>query len=135
MNSVRIDTYLWATRVFKTRTLAQEAIKKNRVKINQVAAKPSRLVLPGDVISVQRPPVTFTFKVIQVVAKRLGAKLVSEYLQNITDPKEYEVLEMQKISGFVDRAKGLGRPTKKERRDLEQFYDDSSLDETSWDNW
>ncbi|MDR1201084.1 MAG: RNA-binding S4 domain-containing protein [Tannerellaceae bacterium] len=124
MNEVRIDKWMWATRIFKTRTIATEACKKNRVMINNVNVKPSRMIKLGDVIQVRKPPVTFSFKVVGLTEHRMGAKLVSEYLENITPPEEYEILEMNKISGFVNRAKGLGRPTKKDRRELEQFADD-----------
>jgi len=86
-----------------------------------VAVKPSRLVKAGDVIAIRKPPVTYSFRVLDVCENRMGAKLVPQYLENITPPEEYELLEIQKISGFVNRAKGLGRPTKKERRELDDF--------------
>jgi ribosome-associated heat shock protein Hsp15 len=124
MNEVRIDKWMWATRIFKTRTIATEACKKNRVIINGVSVKPSRMIKLGDVIQVRKPPVTFSFKVTGLTERRVGARLIPEYLENITPPEEYEILEMNKISGFVNRAKGLGRPTKKDRRELEQFTDD-----------
>ena len=116
---------MWATRIFKTRTLATEACKKNRVSIGGVDVKPSRMVKAGDVIAIRKPPVTYTFRVLDVTENRVGAKLVPLFLENITPPEEYEILELSKISGFVNRAKGLGRPTKKERRDLDDF---STLD-------
>ncbi len=122
---IRIDKWMWATRIFKTRTLATEACKKNRVSIGSVAVKPSRLIKAGDVIAIRKPPVTYTFRVLDVTENRVGAKLVPLFLENITPPEEYEILELSKISGFVNRAKGLGRPTKKERRDLDDF---STLD-------
>ena len=121
---VRIDSFLWAVRLFKTRSLAQEACRKGRISINGSVAKPAKTVAPGDKIEVRKPPVTFSFKVLQTAANRMGAKLVPEYLLNITPPEQYDILKMQQISGYIDRAKGLGRPTKKERRDLEQFYTD-----------
>jgi ribosome-associated heat shock protein Hsp15 len=124
MNEVRIDKWMWATRIFKTRTIATEACKKNRVMINGVNVKPSRMIKVGDVIQVRKPPVTFSFKVAGLTERRMGARLVAEYLENVTPPEEYEILEMNKVSGFVNRAKGLGRPTKKDRRELEQFTDD-----------
>lgn len=121
MNEVRIDKWMWATRIFKTRTIAAEACKKNRIMINGVNVKPSRMIKVGDVIQVRKPPVTYSFKVLALSQNRMGAKLVPEYLENVTTPEQYEILEMNRISGFVDRAKGLGRPTKKDRRELEQF--------------
>jgi ribosome-associated heat shock protein Hsp15 len=124
MNEVRIDKWLWATRIFKTRTVAAEACKKGRVAIGGVSVKPSRMIRTGETLQIRKPPVTFSFKVLALTEKRMGAKLVPEYVENVTPPEQYELLEMGKISGFVDRARGLGRPTKKERRDLEQFMDD-----------
>jgi ribosome-associated heat shock protein Hsp15 len=118
---VRIDKWLWATRIFKTRTIALEACKKNRIMVNDVSAKPSKMIRIGDIISVRKPPVTYSFKVLGLTSNRIGAKLVPEYLENITPPEQYEILDLQKIGGFVDRAKGTGRPTKKERRDLNEF--------------
>jgi ribosome-associated heat shock protein Hsp15 len=118
---IRIDKWLWAVRIFKTRTIALEACKKNRITVNDALAKPSRMIRIGDVISVRKPPVTYSFKVLALTSNRIGAKLVPEYVENITPPEQYEILNLQKISGFVDRAKGTGRPTKKERRDLDEF--------------
>jgi ribosome-associated heat shock protein Hsp15 len=89
--------------------------------INDVAVKPSRMIKVGDIIQVRKPPVTYSFKVLDLTVNRVGAKLVSNYLENITPPEQYELLELQKISGFVDRARGTGRPTKRERRDLDSF--------------
>ena len=129
MNEVRIDKWMWATRLFKTRTIAVEACKKNRVSIGGINVKPSRMIKVGDVLQIRKPPMTFSFKVLDITESRMGAKLVPHYLENITPPEQYELMEMNKISGFVDRARGLGRPTKKERRDLEQFMDFEELDE------
>ncbi|MDR0757965.1 MAG: RNA-binding S4 domain-containing protein [Tannerella sp.] len=126
MNEVRIDKWLWATRIFKTRTVAAEACKKGRVTIGGVSVKPSRMIRTGETLQIRKPPVTFSFKVLALTEKRMGAKLVPEYVENVTPPEQYELLEMGRISGFVDRARGLGRPTKKERRDLEQFMDDDT---------
>ena len=126
---VRIDKWLWATRIFKTRTIALEACKKNRVTVNDVSAKPSRMIRIGDIISVRKPPITYSFKVLGLTSNRIGAKLVPEYLENITPPEQYEILNLQKISGFVDRAKGTGRPTKKDRRDLDEFSIPTFLDD------
>ena len=121
MNEVRIDKWMWATRIFKTRTIAAEACKKGRVMIGGVTVKPSRMIKVGDIVQVRKPPITFSFKVLALTERRMGAKLVPEYMENVTTPDQYELLEMNRISGFVNRAKGLGRPTKKVRRDLEQF--------------
>ncbi|MDR1682283.1 MAG: RNA-binding S4 domain-containing protein [Candidatus Symbiothrix sp.] len=121
MNELRIDKWLWAVRIFKTRTIAVEACKKNRVMINDTPVKPSRIIKTGDVIQVRKSPITYSFKVLDLTVNRIAAKLVPNYLENITPPEQYEILELQKISGFIDRAHGTGRPTKKERRDLEQL--------------
>ena len=118
---VRIDKWLWAVRIFKTRTIATEACKKGRVTIGGVNVKPSRTIKAGDVIEVRKPPVTYSFRVLDVAENRMGAKLVPNFLENITPPEQYELLEMIRISGFVDRQKGLGRPTKREGRDLREF--------------
>ena len=112
---------MWAMRIFKTRSIATEACKKNRISVGGVSVKPSRMIKAGDVIAVRKPPVTFSFRVLDVSEKRMSAKLVSQYYENITPPEEYEILEMNKISGFVNRSKGLGRPTKKERRELDNY--------------
>jgi len=123
MTEVRIDKWLWATRIFKTRTIATEACKKNRISIGGVSVKPSRMIKAGDVIAVRKSPITYSFRVLAVTGNRMGAKLVPQYIENITPPAEYELLEMAKVSGFIDRAKGLGRPTKKDRRELDEFSD------------
>lgn len=121
MAEARIDKWLWASRIFKTRTIAAEACKKGRVSINGTQVKPSRMIKSGEVIQVKKPPVTYSFKVLQAIEKRIGAKLVPEILENVTTPEQYELLEMSRISGFVDRARGTGRPTKKDRRSMEEF--------------
>lgn len=117
----RIDKWLWAARIFKTRSMAAAACKKGQVSIKGSQIKPSRMIKEGDVIEVRKSPVTFSFRVKQAIEKRVGAKLVPEILENVTPPEQYEILEMSKISGFVDRARGTGRPTKKDRRSLEEF--------------
>jgi len=117
----RLDKWLWAARIYKTRTLAADACKNGRITINGAQAKASRTVKVGDEIGVRKSPVTYTFRVLQPIEKRVGAKVLPEVLENITAPDQYEVLEMSRISGFVDRAKGTGRPTKKDRRALDDF--------------
>lgn len=126
---VRIDKWLWAVRIFKSRTIAVEACKKGRVSINNVTIKPSRMIKVGDIIQVRKPPITYSFKVLQLAERRMGAKLVPEYMENVTTADQYEILELQKISGFVDRQKGTGRPTKKDRRSLEDFTDPMAIDD------
>ena len=135
MGEVRIDKWLWAVRVFKTRSLATDACKMNRVSINGQLTKPSRLVKEGDVISVRKPPIEYSFKVLRVLNNRVGAKLVPEYMENVTPKEQYDILELQRLSKFVDRAKGLGRPTKKDRRDMESFIEDlpAGMELFDWD--
>ena len=117
----RIDKWLWAARIYKTRTLAADACKNGRITINGAQVKPSRTVKEGDKVSVKKAPITYTFLVKQAIEKRVGAKLLPDILENITAPEQYELLEMSKISGFIDRARGTGRPTKKDRRALDDF--------------
>lgn len=117
----RIDKWLWAARIFKTRTIAADACKKGRISIGGASVKPARTIKPGDIIEVKKPPITYSFKVLKAIENRVGAKLVPEILENVTPPAQYELLEMSRISGFVDRARGTGRPTKKERRSLDDF--------------
>ena len=128
MNDERIDKWLWAMRVFKTRSIATDACKKGRVMMGGVAVKPSRSVKVGDVIDVRKPPVTFSFRVKALSSGRLGARLVPDYLENITPQSQYDLLEMTRISGFVDRRKGLGRPTKRDSREMSRFREESYAD-------
>lgn len=121
--TARIDKWLWAARIFKTRSIAADACKNGRITINGTNAKPSHTIKCGEVISVKKPPVTYSFKVLQCIENRVGAKLIPEIYENVTDPKQYELLEMSRISGFVNRARGTGRPTKKERRSLDAFIE------------
>ena len=129
----RIDKWLWAARIFKTRSLAADACKNGRVTIGNVNVKPSHMVKVGETVSVRKPPVTYSFKILQTIEQRVGAKLIPEIYENVTTPDQYELLEMNRISGFVDRARGTGRPTKKERRALDAFigpsFDDIDFDD------
>ena len=119
----RIDKWLWAARIFKTRSLAADAGKNGRVTFNGSTIKPSRMIKEGDTVHVKKSPITYSFKVLKAIEQRVGAKLIPEIYENVTDPKQYELLEMSRISGFVDRARGTGRPTKKERRALDAFVE------------
>jgi ribosome-associated heat shock protein Hsp15 len=126
----RIDKWLWAMRVFKTRSIATEACKKGRVSIGSTTVKPARTIKVGDVVDVKKPPITYSFRVLALTENRLGAKYVADYLENITPQSQYDLLEMTRISGFVDRQKGLGRPTKRDGRNLAQFKEQTySADE------
>ncbi len=132
LSEERVDKWLWAVRVFKTRTIATEACKRGRVLgADGMPLKPARMVKPGDVVKVRKPPVTYSFRVMQLTNGRLGAKLVPEYMENVTPESELRLLEVVKISGFVDRRKGLGRPTKREGRELSKFTE--SVADDGWD--
>ena len=120
-----IDTWLWAVRIYKTRSIAAEACKKGHITIGDRTAKPAHNIRVGDIVNVKKSPVTYSFKVLKCAENRVGAKLVPELMENITPQEQYEILEMSKISGFVGRMRGTGRPTKKERRDLDQFVEES----------
>ena len=139
--SARIDKWLWAARIFKTRSIAADACKNSRVTINGVNVKPSHMVKAGETVSVKKPPVIYSFRILQCIEQRVGAKLIPNIYENVTDPKQYEILEMSRISGFVDRARGTGRPTKKERRSLDAFIDpalfgfDDDDDNEDYDNY
>ena len=128
-SEVRVDKWLWAMRVFKTRTIATDACKKGRVSMGGNAVKPSRMVKVGDTVDVRKPPVTYTFRVKGLTENRLGARLVPDYLENLTPQSQYDLLEMTRISGFVDRRKGLGRPTKRDGREMSRFKEDSYSDQ------
>ena len=111
--------------MFKTRSLAADACKKGRVLMLGVAVKPSRELKVGDVLQVRRNPIIYTFKVVALTQNRVGAKLVPQFMANVTAPDQLELLEVLKLDQSNRRAKGLGRPTKKERRDLDDFFDDA----------
>jgi ribosome-associated heat shock protein Hsp15 len=117
----RIDKWLWAARIFKTRSIAADACKNGRVTIGGVNVKPSHAVKAGETIDVRKPPITYSFRILKTIEQRVGAKLLPEIYENVTAPEQYELLEMNRISGFVDRARGTGRPTKKDRRALDDF--------------
>ena len=120
--SVRIDKYLWAVRLYKTRTLATEACKKGRVSMDDMPAKPSKTVTAGDVIQVRKMPVLYSYRIKDPIEKRVGAKIVDQYVEDITPQEELQKLEMQD-DFFVKRDRGSGRPTKKERRLLDDISD------------
>lgn len=119
--TARLDKWLWASRIFKTRTIAADACKNGRVTKDGVTLKPARTVKVGDVVNVKKPPITYSFKILNAIENRVGAKLVSEVYENVTDQKQYDLLEMSRITGFIDRQKGTGRPTKKDRRAMDAF--------------
>lgn len=128
-NEVRIDKWLWAVRIFKTRTIASDACKLGRVTIGGQRVKPSKMVKVGEIIDVKKPPITYSFKVLALSENRMGAKLVPGFMENVTKKEQLDLLEMTRVSGFIDRAKGMGRPTKKDRRDMDDFTTPEYVDE------
>ena len=129
MAEVRNDKWLWATRIFQSRSIAVEACKKGRIMIGGTTVKASRMIKIGDVIQVKKPPIVYSFQVLDITERRMGAKLVPNFLKDVTPKEQLEILELSKITGFVDRAKGTGRPTKKDRRDLTDFTEPIFIDD------
>lgn len=125
---VRIDKWLWAVRLYKTRSLATEACKKGKVLIQNVAVKPSRTVKVGEIVQVRQNPVIYSFKVIALAQNRMNAKLVPGFMENVTTPDQLELIELAKIAAQSGRARGTGRPTKKERRELDEYVEPFFLD-------
>lgn len=136
--SARLDKWLWAARIFKTRSMAADACKNGRVTVKGANAKPSRTVKVGETIDVKKPPIVYSFKIVNAIETRVGAKLLDQVYENVTAPQQYELLEMSRISGFVDRARGTGRPTKKDRRAMDSFVDPVLFgwddDDDDWDD-
>jgi ribosome-associated heat shock protein Hsp15 len=123
METMRIDKYLWAVRIFKTRNEAAEACKGGKIKVNGTDAKPSREIKPADTIAVRRMPVVYTYKVIAAIDKRQPAKNVPLFIENITPPEELSKLTDARFASPIRREQGAGRPTKKERRELDDFFE------------
>ena len=126
---VRIDKWLWAVRLFKTRTLAAEACKKGKIIIQNVQVKPSRNVKIGDVVCIKRNPILFSFKVLALSENRMNAKLVAGFMENVTTADQLELIELGKLAGQTGRDRGTGRPTKKKRRELDDFIEPTFMDE------
>lgn len=122
-DQVRVDKWLWAVRVYKTRSQATDACRKGHVVIDDQAVKPSRILKEGDLVKVRKSPVVYHYKVLRLAEKRMGAKLVPDFMEDITPPENLEILEVQKNMSWFQRERGTGRPTKKERRDLDDFRD------------
>ncbi len=122
---MRIDKYLWCVRYYKTRSQATDACNKGQVSLNDKKTKPSKEVFPGDLIGLRKNQIQYTLEVLDIPKNRLGAKLVDLYRKDTTDPEQFEKLELLKYSRDFYRKKGTGRPTKKDRRDLSEFLNDS----------
>ena len=123
---MRLDKFLWSVRYYKTRSLATDACKKNRIKVNGAVAKASREIIASDTLEVKKDQINLSFKVIQVPKNRIGAKLLTLHIVDTTSIEEYEVLELRKLSQDYYRENGEGRPTKKDRRDLEDYIEDNN---------
>jgi ribosome-associated heat shock protein Hsp15 len=121
--NTRVDKWLWAVRVFKTRSQATEACKKGHVSIGGLQVKPSREIHPGEVVKVRILQIIRSYKVLALAEKRMSAKLATGFVQDVTPPEELEILEMQKNRRWITRDRGTGRPTKKDRRDLEDLFE------------
>jgi ribosome-associated heat shock protein Hsp15 len=121
---VRVDKYLFAMRIYKTRSIATDACKCGRVKMNGVELKPSRTFHIGDVFTIRKGPITYTYRILQLSENRLGAKIIPNYLEDITPPEQLELLELTRFAAQSGRDRGTGRPTKKDRREIELFLSD-----------
>ncbi|PXW09499.1 ribosome-associated heat shock protein Hsp15 [Chryseobacterium sp. CBTAP 102] len=133
---MRIDKFLWSIRFYKTRSIAAEEIKKNRVSIGTSAVKSSKEVKEGDTIKIRKNQIDYKIKVIQIPKSRIGAKLVPLHIQDVTDKEQYELLKLRKMSQDYYRNKGEGRPTKKDRRDMDGYVgNDIDSDFTDWDDF
>lgn len=128
MDEVRIDKYLWSIRVFKTRSEATDACKGGKIRVNGADTKPSKMVRRGDVIVARKGPVTYTYKVLELIEKRQGAKLVPQYAENLTPAEEIAKLRAPVETFFLKRDRGAGRPTKKDRRQMDSLWDELSFD-------
>lgn len=124
---IRVDKYLWSVRLYKTRSIASDECRKGRIFINNIQVKPSRTITKGEIIIVKKPPVNYTFRVIEPIENRVSAKLVSRFLEDITPEEEKLKLDYRQAGGTFYRDKGTGRPTKKERRLIDRLQDDSNF--------
>ena len=133
---MRIDKFLWSIRFYKTRSIAAEEIKKNRVSIGTSAVKSSKEIKEGDTIKIRKNQIDYKIKVIQIPKSRIGAKLVSLHIKDVTDKEQYELLKLRKMSQDYYRNKGEGRPTKKDRREMDDYVgNDVDSDFTDWDDF
>jgi len=136
---MRIDKFLWSIRFYKTRNIAAEEIKKNRVSIGENTVKSSKEVKEGDIIKIRKNQIDYKIKVLQIPKSRLGAKLVALHVADMTEKEQYELLKLRKMSQDYYRTKGEGRPTKKDRRDMDDFletdHDETSMTEDDWDSF
>jgi ribosome-associated heat shock protein Hsp15 len=133
---MRIDKFLWSIRFYKTRSIATEEIKKNRISIGESTVKSSKEVKEGDVIKIRKNQIDYKIKVIQIPKSRIGAKLVSLHIKDMTEKEQYEILKMRKMTQDYYRNRGEGRPTKKDRREMDDYVgNDIATDFTDWDDF
>jgi ribosome-associated heat shock protein Hsp15 len=124
--NIRIDKFLWAVRLYKTRSIAADECRKGRIIINNIQVKPSRIILKNETITVKKLPVIYTFRVIEPIENRVSAKLVEQFVEDLTSNDERAKLNIKQVGGIVYRDKGTGRPTKKERRLIDKLTEDSN---------
>lgn len=133
---MRIDKFLWSIRFYKTRTVSTEEIKKNRVSVGGSVVKSSKEVKEGDIIQIRKNQIDYKIKVLQIPKSRIGAKLVPLHIKDVTDKEQYEMLKLRRMSQDYYRNKGEGRPTKKDRRDMDEYTEnDIASDFTDWDDF
>ena len=133
---MRIDKFLWCVRFYKTRSIAADEIKKNRVSVANSVVKSSKEIKPGDVIKIRKNQIDYQLKVLDIPKSRLGAKLVPLHIEDKTDKEQYEILKLRKLTQDYYRGKGEGRPTKKDRRDMDEYVAgdaDSKMVDEDWD--
>ena len=132
---MRIDKFLWCVRFYKTRSIAADEIKKNRVSVANSVVKSSKEIKPGDVIKIRKNQIDYQIKVLQIPKSRLGAKLVPLHIEDKTDKEQYEILKLRKLTQDYYRGKGEGRPTKKDRRDMDEYVAGDASFEMADDDW
>ena len=122
--TIRIDKFLWSVRIYKTRSIASDECRKGRIIINDIQVKPSRTVLKNEIITVKKPPVIYSYRIIEPIGNRVSAKLVENFIEDLTPDEEKVKLDIRQSVGTIFRDKGTGRPTKKERRLIDKIKDD-----------
>jgi ribosome-associated heat shock protein Hsp15 len=123
-NQIRIDKFLWSVRIYKTRSIASDECRKGRILIDTIQVKPSRIVYGNEIIIVKKPPVNFSYRVKEPIENRVSAKLVEQFIEDLTPPEEKAKLDIKQSIGVGIRDRGTGRPTKKERRLIDRLKDD-----------
>lgn len=132
---MRIDKFLWSVRVYKTRSIAADEIKKNKVMVGDQMVKSSREVKMGDLIKVRKNQIDFQIKVKDIPKSRVGAKLVPDFIEDRTEKEQYEILKLKRMQQNYYRAKGEGRPTKKDRREISDYMEDDAVISFSDEDW